>query len=1127
MIDFYTIGAIAKYERRILLRSWFFRIFAILSLLIIGIYSGVVLFDRNPFTWTYRSLPTALLYSNMFLLNIFQSIIAVFLASDFLKRDKKLDTSEVLFIRPMSNFEYMAGKTLGLLSVFVILNILVITLTSIFLLASDQVAFQFVPILLYFFLMSLPTLMFVIGLTFALMVILQNQSITFILLLGYIALILFYLADKSGYLFDYMAYKFPMTYSDIIGFGDWNAVLMQRGTYFTTGLGLMLFTTWRLKRKPNKLISNSFFAILSFSILAISILGFWIQNSNRNVKIKERKEYAAISSANFNQIIPLMRKASINIEVGDKIKAQSKMSLRNKNSAPLETLIFSINPGLKVDKVSVGGTELKFQQESLLVKVQLTSPLKYNEDLELTMEYSGLPDFNVAYLDGDNDDVFGYESASTLKIDHRFGFFDSDYVLLTKELLWYPIPGIAYDPLHPAVFTQQFTRFDLTVITQKGKIPIAQGERETSDSLTYYFKNRDPLPQLSLAIADFKEKTVDINGIKVSINYLKGHDFFIKPLSALGDTCATLITEFLDDYERPLQMYYPYTQFKLVESPVQFNSQPHSWTSTLASSQPQIVFFPESGFNVRSADFNSSERRIKRDSERNKEGLEEKEIQSRVFTSFLKSTFASTTSGDGGFGPGATSTVGANPYSIFPNYFYYVNYITSDECPVLNYAFESYLMNGEDDPRSMFRGQANGISDDEKANIQLKGKSLKQIIAEEDDKDAVNRVLKVKGAYLLTYMEKQTSSTNFNKFLLDYMYENSFKEIKYSDLAGNMASQINIDMGNFITDWYNATSLPAFGLGEVKIYEVLGENQVMYVAQTKATNYNKVAGLVKYTFQMGGGGFGGFDGGRGGGTQSEPEERIFLLEANQTKNLQILLSESPRSVIVNTLVSENIPSKTMVFGLNTIKDDKTIKAEEREFITDKPVELEAPGDLVADNSDESFTLLDPALQNPIRKFIAKRNKEAETKFVGQGFGTPPNTWSLSANSDFFGKIEHSAYIVRSGDGKKIATWKKKLPEAAYYNVYVWQSQQRRFNMRRGGPNGGNNGGNNEPAGKYIYNVHHDDGIDKIEIEVKDFESGWNLLGSFYISSDSAVVSLSDAGGADRVVADAVKWVQQR
>jgi len=1119
MLDFYTIGSIAKYERRILLRSWFFRIFAILSLFVIGMYSGIVLFDRNPFTWTFRSLPTALLYNNMFLLNIFQSIIAVFLASDFLKRDKKLDTSEVLFIRPMSNFEYLTGKTLGLLSVFVILNLLVIILTSIFLLASDQVAFQFVPILWYFFLMSLPTLVFIIGLSFALMTILQNQSITFILLLGYIALILFYLADKSGYLFDYMAFKFPMAYSDIIGFGDWNKILLHRGTYFVTGIGFMLFTIWRLKRKPNKAISNVVFAIATTVVLVVSAFGFWIQSSSLNGKIKERKEFAAVSSANFNQKIPLMRKASINIEVGNKIKAQSKMSLRNKNNVPLDTLLFSINPGFTVEKVTIAETELQFKQETLLVKVVPTSPLGLNEDIEITMFYSGIPDFDVAYLDGETADVYGYESASTLKVDHRYGFYNSNYVLLTKELLWYPVPGVAYDPLHPAVFRQQFTRFDLAVTTKKGMLPVSQGERETSDSLTFHFSNRDPLPQISLAIAKFKEKTVDIKGIKIALDYIEGHDFFKKPLSALGDTTVTLITEFLDDYERPLQMYYPYTRFNLVETPVQFNAQPHSWTSTLASSQPQMVFFPELGFNVRPVDFNSSTRRIKRDGERNKEGLSEKEIQARVFTNFLKSVFAST-SEEAGFGPGSSSSVGANPYSIFPNYFYYVNYITSDECPVLNYAFESYLVNGDDDPRSMFRSQMNGISDDEKANIQLKGKSLKQIIAEEDDKEAVSRVLKVKGAYLLTYMEKQTSGTDFNKFLLDYLYNNSYKEIKYSDLAGNMASQMNIDMNNFITDWYNATSLPSFGFGEIKVYEVIGKSQVVYVAKTKVTNFSIVPGLVKYTFQMGaGGGFGPFGG--GGGTQSDPEDRIFLIEGNQTKELQIVLSESPRSVIINTLVSENIPSKTMVFGLNTIKEEK-IAPEELETISDKPVELDVPGDLVTDNTEDGFSSFDPAQQNPIRKMVAKWNKEEESKFVGQGFGPPPNTWSLSANSDYFGKTEHSAYVVRSGEGTKTATWKKKLPEAAYYDVYVWQAAQRRFGPRRGGPDGGNN----DPEGKFIYTVHHDDGVDKIEIEVKDFESGWNLLGSFYISADTAVVSLSDAGGADRVVADAVKWVPQ-
>ena len=40
-----------------------------------------------------------------------------------------------------------------------------------------------------------------------LMLVLRNQALTFILLLGYIGLTLFYIQDKFYYLFDYMVYN--------------------------------------------------------------------------------------------------------------------------------------------------------------------------------------------------------------------------------------------------------------------------------------------------------------------------------------------------------------------------------------------------------------------------------------------------------------------------------------------------------------------------------------------------------------------------------------------------------------------------------------------------------------------------------------------------------------------------------------------------------------------------------------------------------------------------------------------------------------------------------------------------------------------------------------------------------
>lgn len=1114
MKHFNSIITIAKYERKILFRSWFFRIFAILSLFIIGMYSGITIFDKNPFTWMFRSLPSSLIYSNMFLLNIFQSVIAIFLATDFMKRDKKMNTSEVLYIRPMSNFEYIIGKTLGLLSVFIILNLLVIVLTSVYLFISAQVVFRILPILYYFVIISIPALIFVVGISYALMSLVKNQPLSLIILLGYVALVLFYLGDKMGYLFDYMAFQMPMLYSDIIGFGNIEHLLFQRLSYFVLGVALIVFSTWRLNRLPNTKNANLVLAVSSLLLVVISLYGFLsIIRGNKNIE-KNREEWVQLSANNFQNKVPDLISANIYFEYAEKAKVSAQLNLQNNTNVVLDTLLFSLNPGFKVEKIESNGVDIPFLQQSMLIRVFLKKALNVNENIELTISYAGIPDMNIAYLDNKNEDVYGFDQAMTLRIDRQYGFYSRNYVLLTKEVLWYPVPGIFYDPTRPAIFRQQFTRFDLTVKSEPGMIPVSQGICETSDSIEYHFAIRDKLPQLSLNIGRFKQQKIDIDGIELDISYIEGHNYFAKSFNLLGDTIVDLIIEYLDDYERPLGLSYPYASFKLVEAPAQYASLSHSWTSTLANIQPQIINFPEWGFNVSQADFVSSARRIKRDSERNKEGLTEKEIQSRMFTNFLRSTFSSNEVRMR-FGP-QTASIG-NPFHIFPNYYYFVNYITSAECPVLNYAFESYLMKGADNPRQTFMTRATGIGDDEQANLMLKDKSLKQIIAEESDRQKVNKVLRAKGAYLLNWMEKQVGDEGFNNFLLEYLYNNSFREIKYEELTGVLSGEFKMDIGNFLSDWYNANRLPAFGFDGLTVFETIKQSQAVFVVRTKVTNYSKVDGLVKYTFMLGEGSRGGRSQMGGGFMESQNDERIFLIEGGKTKELQMVLKESPRSVIQNSLLAENIPSSLMVYGLRSEKLEK-LEAIDYEKEVEQAVTLGEADALIVDNRDAGFSVNDPAMNNPIRQFVEKRKKKADFEFVGEGFGPAPSTWSLVPNADYFGIIEHSAMVVRSGDGSKTASWIKKLPAHGYYDIYVYLSQQRRFGQGRR---------NSEPSGEYVYKVMHDDGNDEILLEVKGFENGWNLLGSFYFSSDSSTVVLSDAGGADRVVADAVKWVFQR
>ena len=126
MAFLHNIRTIARYEAKTLRRSWFFRLFSLGSLMIftflnLGLFSPV-----GDESWELVSISSSVPLINLYLLNIVQAVVVIFLASDFLKRDKKIDTNEVLYTRSMSNFEYITGKTWGILRLFLGLDILIL-----------------------------------------------------------------------------------------------------------------------------------------------------------------------------------------------------------------------------------------------------------------------------------------------------------------------------------------------------------------------------------------------------------------------------------------------------------------------------------------------------------------------------------------------------------------------------------------------------------------------------------------------------------------------------------------------------------------------------------------------------------------------------------------------------------------------------------------------------------------------------------------------------------------------------------------------------------------------------------------------------------------------------------------
>jgi len=210
VISLKNINSVSVYERKILMRSWFFRILSILSFVLLFLMNIIMFTSPRSASWANRAVAANLPYINVILINVVQAIITIFLASDFLKRDKKLDTTETIYTRPITNGEYVTGKALGIFSIYLGMVFIVLFITFIFNSVNDDTPVVWQAYLLYPLLISIPTIVFILGLSFMAMILIKNQPLTFIILLGYIGLSLFFLKDKLFGLWDYMAFNLPL-----------------------------------------------------------------------------------------------------------------------------------------------------------------------------------------------------------------------------------------------------------------------------------------------------------------------------------------------------------------------------------------------------------------------------------------------------------------------------------------------------------------------------------------------------------------------------------------------------------------------------------------------------------------------------------------------------------------------------------------------------------------------------------------------------------------------------------------------------------------------------------------------------------------------------------------------------
>ncbi|MFN8207897.1 MAG: hypothetical protein U0T82_10890 [Bacteroidales bacterium] len=1107
----HLIRIIATYEMRTLLRSWFFRIFAAGAVFGFTIFNIALNVESSGAPWIYRALPASIPYANLIILNLGQAIVAVFLASEFLKQDRKNDSVEVIYARSMTNAQYIFGKSLGILAVFLVLNLIVLSIGIGFSFLNSSTAHNLLAFLAYPLLISLPTLVFILGLSFFVMVLVKNQAVTFILLIGYIALTIFYLNQKAYHIFDYIAYQVPMMYSSITGFADLKEILMHRGIYLILGVGFILLTINRLNRLPQ---SPKFSSWPLYLGLVFLFSGSLMITSYLNVKKAAhsfRKQVIELNNRYLACPRVVVDSCRLNvIHRGSEISVEAVLNVTNRNHFPVDSLVFSLNPKLEIKQVTIENLNMSYKRESQLVILHPETPLAAGGSLKIDMKYIGGIDENIAFLDKGVEEFDANYNEEVFTMRKRYAFLEKNFVCLTSGSCWYPVSGTGYASISPMKYNPDFTYFFLKVQTSPHLTAVSQGRASATGNGVYEFQPDYPLPQLSLLIGDYIKKSVTVDSVEYSLFTIKGHDYFSSFFDKSADTIPFLIRQRRNEYEASLRLGFPFKRLILAEVPVHFSFDKHIYSYTSDAVQPEMILCPEKGIQFGASDFKARRYRLERERKRNNEEVLPEILQVEMFNQFVRDNFMARKGQDFYYYHSASW----NTYSIFAQYVSFAMQVNSDQFPVLRLAVETYLNERGIEAASTLQWWED-LSLEEKINLELDTASLEKLLlsysnAEEGDEDRVgiNEIVQAKGLHLFNVLRTRLGEKEVDTLFTSLVNENLHRSVPFEEINANFKHRFSVDLAGEIQNWYSQNSLPGMVVGPILSYKVMEKETTKYQVRFQISNAEATDGIITLNVEIN-------DPNKennvryGENFRVDFSNRIYL-PAKSSFEAGYVFGTQPARISINTHLSKNLPCN-ILYNIPGFQDVRNVPLLDKVTRIPYIEKVAAGNEIIVDNEDPDFTLEQEGNQAYLRSKVVK-NREDRYKYSAIRAWNPPREWKPALRSEFYGKYVRSACYTKGGAGERVASWKTPLTRKGSYDVFFYLDKVTMMWRRT------------NKTSDYNFLVYNDGGVEKINYSTENADEGWNYLGTFSITSDTARVELTNKSNGDIIFADAVKWV---
>ncbi|MCK5126155.1 MAG: hypothetical protein KAR42_07855 [candidate division Zixibacteria bacterium] len=1123
MINFSAIKTIAGYEAKLLWRSWAFRIFSIIGLLIIiGTTIGIgARFSQSPYFLS--ALSSSLPLATVKMLNMYQGIIAAFLATEFFKRDRKHDTNQVFLTRSYSNADYILGKVSGILFVFFVLNVLALISTLIMHFTITDSSFLIIHYLLYPVIISLPTLVFMIGASVFLITLIRNQAVVFVLMIVYSLLVMIYIGKFGFAVFDSYALYSPVLYSDFFGFANLRDIILLRGAYLLIGIGLLFVTVLFSKRLVQSRSSVTGMAIFGglCLFLAASMITIYLQ-TNYQARA-ERNQWREISL----QVVDYPGVSIINNNISvswreNTLSAESNITAVNDTKSSLDSLLFSLNPGLEVKTVTSTDNQPTFRRDNHLLWVFPEEPLKADEKIEIAVSYSGALQDSYCYLDIDNTRYEDILSAWLYRMPKRYSMVSSKYVHLTPEVGWYPISSLSPGTAFPGQGQIDFTNYTLSVSAPTDMKAFSQGRHSVSeiDPGEHLFQPESPLTGMSLTVGNYVEKSIEVDSVEYTIAYFPGHDFFNPYLDQIEDTLPDLILNFKNDFEIQLGLEYPFKRFSLIETPAEIYAYKRFWTTALEMVQPEIMFIPELGIGGMT-DFPRLKRTGTRMQERMNQAKSDIENQTMYLTNYVRMDILGTVQNRRD--PRRNDNIETRT-SVLPLFISYAGRVQSPSWPMMNYALETYYAEKVEPEVRKSWWDVGGMTNAERANLALQDKPLEFILADTTLNIQIRQsAIKNKGSHFYRMLKSKTKGKLFEENLNEFMSSHRFSNIDEKTFANFFNTQGEIKFSELANVWSDGTEMPGYVVENVDSYKVIDGNRTKTQIKFSLSNPTEIEGLVNVNFRA----QQQRQGSRGPRWMREQVEydysELVYMPANSTRNMGIILDKPPAQMIIETFISLNIPGN-IVYAFTDLELDKKARPYSGDslmpYIEDVSVDSNV---ILVDNEDKGFSIISSMQESLLRKKFVEwfDLNEMEDPYVRLRWWSPPGIWMPTTDKMFYGQFIRSAMHKESANGESSVAWEVDLDESGSYDVYFHYEGDKLIPQHRW-----RHDSSSDDPGSLNFTVYGEDGQEDIRISLAMAIAGWNYIGTFQFGEGENRVELSDKKNDGIIIADAVKFVRR-